>query len=102
MARESSDPMARIVHFEEEFTRVRGQLVGRFAAVVKTERAQRESARRIQTLALRAQWAVVVASVLGIVLVVVMAKQPRPAVLQPVPTSTESPTDPTEPTVLTS
>jgi CHASE3 domain sensor protein len=102
MARESPDPMARIVHFEEEFTRVRAQLVGRFTTVLKTERAQRESARRIQTLALRAQWAVVVASVLGIVLVVLMARQPRPAALQPVPTSTESPTDPTEPTVLTS
>jgi len=102
MARESSDPMARIVHFEEEFTRVRAQLVGRFATVLTTERAQRESARRIQTLAVRAQWAVVVASILGIVLVVVMARQPRPVASQPVPTSTESPTDPIEPTVLTS
>jgi hypothetical protein len=102
MARESPDPMARIVHFEEELTRVRTQVVTRFDTVRRTERAQRESSRRIQTLAVRAQWAVVVASILGIVLVVVMAKQPRPASSQPVPTSTESPTDPTEPTMLTS
>lgn len=77
MARDTPDPMARVVHFEEEFTRVRGQLVGRFDAVLRTERAQRESARRIQTLALRAQWAVVIASLLGIALVVLMARQPR-------------------------
>lgn len=77
MARETPDPMARVVHFEEELTRVRRQLTARFETVLRTERAQRESARRIQTLALRAQWAVVVASLLGIVLVAVMATQTR-------------------------
>ncbi len=75
MARETPDPMARIVHYEEELTRVRAQLMKRFDTVLRTERAQRESARHIQTLAMRAQWAVVIASILGIVLVVVMARQ---------------------------
>jgi CHASE3 domain sensor protein len=77
MARETPDPMARIVHFEEELTRVRTPLVNRFDAVQRAERAQRDSARQIQTLAMRAQWAVVIASLLGIVLVVVMARQSR-------------------------
>jgi signal transduction histidine kinase len=77
MAHETPDPMARIVHFEEELARVRTPLSSRFDAVLRTERAQRDSARQIQTLAMRAQWAVVIASILGIVLVVVMAKQSR-------------------------
>lgn len=98
MSRETPDAMARIVQFEEELARVRGQLVDRFDGVLRTERAQRESARRIQTLAMRAQWAVLIASGLGIALVVVIAKQSR-AVPQPPSPATD---DRSEPTMLRS
>lgn len=103
MARETPDAMARIVQFEEEFTRVRSILVGRFETVLHAERAQRESARRIQTLALRAQWAVVIASFLGIALVVVMARQPRyPQPPAPRPSGSDESPSSSEPTMLRS
>lgn len=100
ISRETPDAMTRVVEFEEEFTRVRAQLVSRFDTVLRTQRAQRESALRIQALALRAQWGVLIASGLGIALVIVMARQPRTIPTTPAPVVDEA--SRSEPTLLRS
>lgn len=99
MSREAPDAMARIVQFEEDLSRVRGQLMKRFDDVIRGERARRDSARGVQTLALRAQWAIVAASALGIVLLWLIA---RHALQRSPVVATTVETTPSEPAMLRS
>lgn len=97
MSHEASDPMARIVEFEEVLTRVRSQLDKRLSGVVHTERSRRDSARSVQTLTLRAQWTIIVASALGIVLVIIMARRAlaQPTPKESLPAFAAAPSEPT-------
>lgn len=97
MSRDAPDPMARVVQFEEDLSRVRGPLMKRFDHVLRGERGRRDSAREVQSLAISAQWAIIAASLLGLVLVWMVA---RHVVQRPPVVATTGDATPSEPTLL--
>ena len=70
MARDDDDAVTRLARFEDELVRIRAPLATTFDDIVADERANRAELRSAQTLARGAQWAVVVASVLGVLLAI--------------------------------
>lgn len=69
----STDDIATVAHFEDELQRVRSALDLTLDGIVRNERAQLAKHQSSVTLAHRAQWALVVASILGVTLVIVLA-----------------------------
>jgi signal transduction histidine kinase len=70
MSFDDDDPIVRFSRFEDELVRIRGPLASTFDEIISRERAKGDALRSAQTLAHGAQWAVLIASILGIVLVV--------------------------------
>ncbi len=69
----NTDDLATVAHFEDELQRVRGALELSLDVIVRRERAQLANQHSSVTLARRAQWALVIASVLGLALVIILA-----------------------------
>lgn len=67
---EKDDAIVRLARFEERLMRIRNPLAMTFDEIVTQERASREALRSAQSLARGAQWAVLVASILGVVLAI--------------------------------
>lgn len=68
MSADRSDPSATIVRFEESLVAVRDQLATAFDDLVKQNRTARDAARSSQGLARGAQWALLIAGALGVLL----------------------------------
>lgn len=70
MTVDDEDALARLARFEDELARIRNPLVMTFDEIVSHEQSRRDALRSAQTLARGAQWAVLIASILGIVLAI--------------------------------
>jgi signal transduction histidine kinase len=68
MSADRADAGAALAAFEDELMRVRNPLGGTFDGVMSRQRADRDAARSSQRLARGAQWALVVAGALGVLL----------------------------------
>jgi signal transduction histidine kinase len=69
MSFDDDDPIVRLSRFEDELARIRAPLSLTFDDIMARERTRREALRSAQTLARGAQWAVLLAGLLGTVLV---------------------------------
>jgi hypothetical protein len=70
-----AEPIARLDHFERELARARDALDIRFERLEAPARAKREAVPTTRALAVRAQWSIVVATSLGLLLVTIAATQ---------------------------
>jgi len=64
------EPIARLMHFEDELVRIHAPLSTTFDAIIAVQRSRRDELRSAQTLARGAQWTVSIASLLGVLLVI--------------------------------
>lgn len=86
MTFDDEDAVSRLARFEDELVRIRNPLGLTFDEIVGRERARREELRSAQTLARGAQWAVAIASLLGLALALGALR----AVLRKLPAMTEA------------
>jgi signal transduction histidine kinase len=70
MADERRDPGAALASFEDDLMRVRGPLSTLFDEIVARERGQLDASRSSQRLARTAQWALLIAAALGVLLTI--------------------------------
>jgi signal transduction histidine kinase len=70
MSVEDDDPLERLARFEDGLVVIRAPLATTFDEIVTHERARRDAMRSAQWLARGAQWAVLIASVLGVVIAI--------------------------------
>jgi signal transduction histidine kinase len=74
MSVDDDDAVTRLAQFEDQLVKIRGPLAMTFDDIISSERARRDTLRSAQTLATGAQWAVLIASVLGALLVIDAAR----------------------------
>jgi signal transduction histidine kinase len=70
MSFDDDDPIARLSRFEDALERARNPLSLTFGAIMSRERERREDLRSAHSLARGAQWAVLIASALGALLLI--------------------------------
>lgn len=70
MSFDDDDPIVRLSRFEDELVRIRSPLSSTFDEIISRERAKGDALRSAQTLARSAQWAVLLAGILGAMLVI--------------------------------
>ena len=74
MSFDDDNAVARLSRFEDELARIRAPLSLAFDDIISRERSRREELRSAESLARAARWAVLVASVLSLLLVVTTAR----------------------------
>ncbi len=70
LTRSRAEPAAMLAQFEDDLMRVRGPLSTAFDDAITRERAKHDASRSSQRLARGAQWALIVAAALGVLLTI--------------------------------